>query len=92
MEHFSAIVISEEVGLYKPDPAILLYACEKLGILPGDALYVGDHPFDVVCANDAGVGCAWMPASSYMQLPPDTPAPMYRIGSLAELTELISPK
>lgn len=36
------VVISCEVGLRKPDPAIYLLACRRLGVDPGDALFLDD--------------------------------------------------
>lgn len=39
-----AFTHSYEVGAEKPDPRIFLTACAKLGIAPGEALMVGDHP------------------------------------------------
>ena len=88
-KYFGTIVISEEVGLYKPDPRILHYGCDKLNVIPEETLYVGDHPFDVVCAHDASVKAAWIPASEYMQLPEGVKAPLFRLNSLDELMELI---
>jgi putative hydrolase of the HAD superfamily len=41
-ELFDAVVISGEVGLHKPDPAIYLLACERLGVEPADAVFVDD--------------------------------------------------
>ncbi|GAB3968695.1 HAD-IA family hydrolase [Plantactinospora veratri] len=37
-----ARVFSVQVGRCKPDPAIYLTACQRLGVAPGDCLYVGD--------------------------------------------------
>ncbi|AVT36610.1 haloacid dehalogenase [Plantactinospora sp. BB1] len=37
-----ARVFSVQVGRCKPDPAIYLAACQRLGVAPGDCLYVGD--------------------------------------------------
>jgi putative hydrolase of the HAD superfamily len=37
-----ALVFSVEVGICKPDPAIYLAACEKLGVAPDECIYVGD--------------------------------------------------
>jgi putative hydrolase of the HAD superfamily len=37
-----ARVFSVELGVCKPDPAIYLAACERLGVDPEDCLYVGD--------------------------------------------------
>jgi epoxide hydrolase-like predicted phosphatase len=41
-EVFDAVVISGEVGLHKPEPAIYLLACERLGVEPPDAVFVDD--------------------------------------------------
>ncbi|MEU8391444.1 HAD family hydrolase [Micromonospora sp. NPDC048843] len=35
-------VFSVQVGRCKPDPALYLTACQRLGLAPGDCLYVGD--------------------------------------------------
>jgi putative hydrolase of the HAD superfamily len=35
-------VLSCEVGLKKPDPAIYLLACERLGVQPAECAFVGD--------------------------------------------------
>ncbi len=39
-----AFTHSFEVGAEKPDPAIFLAACERIGVAPRDVLMVGDHP------------------------------------------------
>ena len=38
-------VFSSEVGLRKPDPAIYLYACERLDVGPERCLYCGDGSY-----------------------------------------------
>jgi putative hydrolase of the HAD superfamily len=38
-------VFSSVVGLRKPDPAIYRYACDRLGVEPGDCLYCGDGAY-----------------------------------------------
>jgi phosphoglycolate phosphatase len=40
----------------KPDPVLLLQACQRLGILPPQMLYVGDAHTDVLAARAAGCG------------------------------------
>lgn len=52
---FDTIVISSEVGLKKPDPAIFALALQRTGIAPADAIYVGDTHDDVAGANAAGI-------------------------------------
>ncbi len=45
-------------GLSKPDPALFLQACEKLGVEPGATLMVGDSTGDMQMARNAkAAGC-----------------------------------
>jgi pyrophosphatase PpaX len=63
IEHlFETVVGGDETKKHKPDPEPLLLALERLGTGPGDAVYVGDAPFDVKAAKAAGlysVGVSW---------------------------------
>jgi len=47
---FDTTIISSEVGIQKPDPAIFALALQQTGISPHDALYVGDTEADVAGA------------------------------------------
>jgi putative hydrolase of the HAD superfamily len=54
------VVISEAVGLRKPDPAIFALAIGNLGLAAHEALFVGDNPaVDIVGAAAAGLQTAW---------------------------------
>ena len=59
--YVSALVISEELGAEKPDPAILFAALEQLGGIPVEAaLMIGDSlSSDIPAANRAGVDAYW---------------------------------
>ncbi len=53
---FEFVMDSDVVGMEKPDPAIFLEACRRLGIAPGACLYVGDlYPVDYLGATRAGL-------------------------------------
>ncbi len=52
---FDTIIISSEVGVKKPDPAIFALALQQTGIKPADAIYVGDTHDDVTGAIAAGI-------------------------------------
>lgn len=55
-EYLSVIVDSRIVGIEKPDPQIFTVALERTGVLPAQALYVGDlYSLDVVGARRAGL-------------------------------------
>lgn len=50
-------VYSDEVGVRKPNPEMILIACRALGVDPAETWYVGDnYDRDVVCGARAGVG------------------------------------
>lgn len=56
----AAILISDQVGIGKPNPKLYLRAAERVGVQPGDAMYVGDHPIhDVDAAKAAGFRTIW---------------------------------
>jgi pyrophosphatase PpaX len=52
---FEVIVGGDETERHKPDPEPLLLAAERLGASPGEAVYIGDSPFDVRAAKAAGM-------------------------------------
>ena len=58
--YFEAIIISGVVGVEKPDPRIMELAMKEMRVQPEHCLYVGDHPFDVLCARKAGMDVAWI--------------------------------
>ena len=59
-EYFKPVVISEAVGVEKPDVRIMEFALKELDLPPECCLYVGDHPMDVLCSKKAGMDCAWI--------------------------------
>ena len=55
-EYFSCVIVSEAVGLRKPDPQIFHLACERLNCQPADCIFMGDHPeADIRGAKNAGM-------------------------------------
>ncbi len=52
--YFDAVVTSDRAGARKPDPAIFLDACRRLGVLPGEACVIGDSSNDGEAARAAG--------------------------------------
>ncbi len=55
-EFFSTIIVSEAVGMRKPDRQIFEYACRELGCTPNECIFVGDNPkADIEGANNAGM-------------------------------------
>jgi putative hydrolase of the HAD superfamily len=57
---FECIVLSEELGIRKPDPRIFWHATGLLGREPEECLYVGDsYATDVAGGKKAGVRVFW---------------------------------
>ena len=52
---FDTVIISSEVGVKKPDPAIFELALQHTGLAPAQAVYVGDTHDDVTGAIAAGI-------------------------------------
>jgi FMN phosphatase YigB (HAD superfamily) len=89
-EYLDLLIVSEEVGVAKPEPAIFRVALERLGVQPNQTLFVGDSPeFDMRGAAAAGIPFVWMnPRGEVM--PADVPAPVAVIERLAELVPLLA--
>ena len=59
--HFDTIVISEEVGVTKPDGRIFSIALERIGVAAQDTVFVGDNwTNDIVGAINAGMSAVWL--------------------------------
>lgn len=86
---FDAVVISEEVGAAKPDPAIFQVALARMGLPRRDeVLMVGDSlTSDVAGANRAGIDVCWFNPTG-LPLPPGLEA-RYQIRELSELVALV---
>lgn len=54
-ELFDDIVDSSAVGIRKPDAAIFALACERLGVEPGESLFIDDYQGNVDGAIAAGM-------------------------------------
>ncbi|MDQ3695982.1 MAG: HAD family hydrolase [Chloroflexota bacterium] len=87
LEHRArAIVVSEVVGVRKPEREVFLLAAAQLAIAPAATLFVGDNPLaDIQGAHQAGMQTAWLRRGRLW--PPDLAncAPTYSIDSLSEL-------
>ncbi len=53
--NFDVVVTGDDTERHKPAPDPILAAVEQIGASPGEAMYVGDSPFDIRAAKAAGV-------------------------------------
>ena len=52
---FDAVVISDQVGLRKPDPAIYLLAAERIGVSSSDCVFIDDTASNLPAAQALGM-------------------------------------
>lgn len=63
---FQSVIISQAVNLRKPDARIFQRGCDELGVVPSEAVYVGDNPIsDIEGAKDAGLRTVFIPTVLY---------------------------
>ena len=69
-----AVVVSEEFGVNKPDPAIFEHALSLIGASPSETLFVGDNPeADIGGASGVGMRTAWMSHGRSWKIAPYRP-------------------
>lgn len=88
-DHFDLLIISEEVGVAKPDARIFDYALAKAGNPPRSrVLMVGDTAeSDIRGGVNAGLATCWLNAHQ-RELPADL-EPDWTVTSLSELEQLL---
>ncbi len=55
IELFDVVVDSSDVRIRKPDPRIYALTAERLGVAPGEAVFLDDHPGNVAAARAVGM-------------------------------------
>jgi HAD superfamily hydrolase (TIGR01509 family) len=87
LDLFEEVLDSAVEGVEKPDPRIFRLALERLGVAPGEALFVGDiYHVDVVGGRGAGLRVVMVDETG---LYGDADCP--RVRSLAELADHLVP-
>ena len=88
----SCVIVSEIHGARKPAPEIFLAAAARLGVDPGQILFVGDNPeADIVGAARVGMQTAWLRRTREWPTDLAEVAPGAVIDSLAELLWVAEP-
>jgi putative hydrolase of the HAD superfamily len=89
---FDAIVISEEIGIKKPDPAIFVHCLEQLSVCADSAAYVGDNPAnDIEPANKLGMISIWVENPNF-HAPQEADAIISNISDLPDAISRLSLK
>jgi 2-haloacid dehalogenase len=89
MEYFIAVVSTDEMKSYKPNPGVYSHFLRRAGALGSDAWLVSSNPFDVIGAVSAGMRAAWIKRSPDALFDPWGIAPTITVNSLLSLSEQV---
>jgi HAD superfamily hydrolase (TIGR01549 family) len=90
-KYFEFILISEELGVQKPDKTIFQIAIQKMNIPAEKLIHVGDNPnHDVIGANNAKIFSCWLKRKNNWYQEVKEIQPNYIISNLLELKSLIN--
>jgi 2-haloacid dehalogenase len=83
-----AVLSVEEVGRYKPVPAVYALATQRLGVPANELLFISANAWDIAGAGSAGMITAWINRSGS---PADRlPEPAtYEVASLREIPDIV---
>lgn len=87
-KYISQIIVSEEVGAFKPNPLIFTTLLERLCLAPENVIMVGDSlQNDILGAKNAGIKSVWYNPGRVKN---DTEiTPDYEIHNLTQVLEII---
>lgn len=85
----TAIFISDQIGISKPNPKLFQRACEEVGVDPKETMYVGDHPLhDIDPANALGLVTVHVRRGKHAPVEGKTPA-THSVGDFRELLTIL---
>ena len=88
-EYFACVVLSDEIGIRKPDKRIFFKALDQLGASPGECLYIGDsYEYDILGAAGAGIKGCWLNPGGN-GIPAGSPRPYLMIRKLTDLLSVL---
>jgi len=89
---FETYVCEEDTKIHKPQPEPLLEAMKRMQVSPAETLYVGDSPYDILCAHAAKTTSAAVLWSNFPAETWDEVQPTFRLERLNQLLTLLTNK
>lgn len=87
-QYFDCVVTHQDTNLHKPNPEPILFALDKLGVNPNEAIYIGDHENDIVAGRNALVKTGLM-AYSHRLNEAEIESPNYIFKDLKDILKRI---
>jgi len=89
---FDAVVVSGEMGIGKPDPAVFGEVLGRLGAEPGAAVMVGDSwERDIEGAVEVGMSAVWIARGRALPGPLPGVTAVDHVGAIVDLTDGVGP-
>ena len=92
LDHFAFTDVSEDIGIAKPDPGFFYHILNKLKVMPGEAVMVGDRlDNDIIPAKKLGMMTILVKLGTYAVLEPrsDGEIPDAIISDVRELPRAV---
>ncbi len=87
-KYFHSIIISEDLGIKKPDLTIFLKGLEEVGVAAEESFFVGDHPVnDIEAPKKLGFKTIWKKNKHFHDVKSD-----YIIEDLSEIIHILHKK
>ena len=88
-DRFDVVVVSADVGWRKPHPEIFRETLRRMGVGPGQAVFVGDTPeADVLGPQGVGMDVIWINRGN-ASMPPGAAPPIHTVARFAEVADLL---
>ncbi|MFR9164852.1 MAG: YjjG family noncanonical pyrimidine nucleotidase [Dysgonomonas sp.] len=86
-KYFDKVVLSDDIGVNKPDPAIFLHALKEMNAVVDKTIMIGDNwSSDILGAKNSGIDQIWYNPGN---LPRQGFEPTYTVKNLAEIKNII---
>lgn len=86
---FTHVITGEEVGSYKPHPALFELVLERAGVRPADVVHIAQSQYvDLPRSVPMGIPTVWINRQG-QRLRPETPAPTAELPDLRGLPQLL---
>jgi len=88
-DSFRGVISCDEIGSFKPDPAVYAHFLQAAGVPVDRAWLVSGNPFDVIGARSAGWHAAWVKRSDDAVFDPWGIEADWIVGNLDELAAVM---
>ncbi|MFP3874838.1 MAG: haloacid dehalogenase type II [Thiohalophilus sp.] len=88
-DRFSDIISVDEIGSYKPDPAVYQHCLARTGAAVAECWLVSANPFDILGAAAVGMPTAWVQRDPGVAFDPWETRPTASIEQLTDLIKVV---